>query len=232
MGPVIADELRLPGFCRAWGDQTVVVQGIGGELPIWSERIAESGIPARLELIVVRDDLASVEPGTLLMEPAYAYSRAIVYSSGAMAATENLFRALPRADLVIETRPEDLEVIAETIVHIATSEAFICFDWADAMAIAGRTALRAAIGAGVVVSGMGANAGRAVHQVSDHLATRGFGAGVFVCQFVSVRDMPAFSLVDVDSMATAAGLYEHRHRLLTCYLDQRRTEVVVVAFRH
>ena len=224
----------LAGMAKAWDCPLVLVRTIGNELPAWVEPVGDGNAVVFLDLILFHKVTSRTwcEGGAFIpVAPIRTCFRALIGGPVLAELSDAAWQELPRADFVVSTDPEDLDVVAQAFAHLASSEGLICFDWADAAAVAGRTALKAARGASAFVPGTGEIAGRRVNRAIQCLAAQGFDGGVFLCQFVSTGDEGQSPLFDVDAMATAALDGGRKSALLTCYLDQRWTGVVLIAFR-
>ena len=222
--------LQLP---KAWGEWGTLIRAVGGRLPVWVEPSIERDPSVFLDLIILRDPtwLSGFDCNMpRRVEGLQSYIRVIVGDTNFAKLSLADWQALPRADLVVSAEERDIDTVAACFVHLVSSENMICFDWSDALSISGLTSLKAAQGVAVVVPGQGADTGKAVRRVLQSLSDRGFAGGAYISQFVSIADTRAFTLLDVDVMATETNGEDGRPILLTCFLDSRRTEVVVIAF--
>ncbi|HEV2606197.1 MAG TPA: hypothetical protein VGU24_21320 [Microvirga sp.] len=212
----------------------VVVQTIGGTLPPFAAPQAVLDEWPDAEVVILHE-APWVKGGEEVPERLQAFnpsSRAIV-SDQAFDQPLSQEGTLPWADIWIDARAENLNVVAEALAALLVGEKLVCVGWTDLRAIGGVRKGQPTRGRAVVLDGVGDETlATSLHQELSRLAGEGFDGGWCLMQLVTPQDYALLTLEGLDQFAMRFRESDsERDLLLTAALNASRTAVVAVAFR-
>ena len=214
---------------------SLIVQTLGGSLPQWVAPSDTLDERYDAEFIIIHDALSSEGLSRVPLHGLRAFStkRRVIFSSTSIDAARDGNTELPRADLHIKAKDEDLDLVAEALAAVFSGNLLIGLDWADLLRTAGAVRPYGGIGSAVVIQeAPGKDTVSLLHAALARFNANGFNGGLVLLQLVSQTDESTWNLDGFDATSShVLDLAGKRDAIITATMNATRSVLVLMAFQ-